>query len=758
MAEHNIPILTHSELEEFDEKYPDDACTIGIMDFLESENDEIESIISAPTFVLNENAPLLTLEKCKGELMLHQSAAIWMLNQLESSIDLEFRDHVGNLTTMRTNRYKLHSPIGSGKTKTAIGLIIFSNRPKIKPIYFSSKTSLGWCLQERIFDADTIIWPTVVVARSSIYSHWHEQITEFSYLRVYSVGDSKSLIAFVKAATENLAWLNANYDVVIVDYKTISGKTDVITNKCAAIFDVNIKKSKQIVPLMFNALSGRCFARIIYDDSEFHMKAAVFENAISCIYLSATHSYGRLRGASKFWLVKEESFENSLEYQSYTFDANTFTPIITVSFNQTFLNDSGNLGIPEVCSGIEVAEIKMKNMMPPEPEVWLCPVVNDESKTIDIISCLCDDAKIMESVNNLAVTSFASVIKRLMADRFSVYEEAMKIVSHWSTFDLDSIDSLPKPPEGSSFTINNLLRCEPIQFAWRDLANRISELISDQQKVIDNERLVLDRVKESLSDKDCGVCLESLKGSASAIMMCCNKILHIRCILKWSASKCPFCRVKFGPTSKDTFVPMHHDTDFSEFVGAKTSADGMGAVLKNPMANDIEELTKISVLHTILLGRFSEIKKTQIRLKRLGVIIYDPYIEAKCEDKLEQLKILIYSSADDTLKKIEAKIPIEHAHLTSSASSTAAKIRRFRSSQEPTSILANTWTDAAGIDFKTATDVVIMNYISACSVVQQMIARLLRMGRTSRPRIWLIAYQNECDSWLNTHCEPLHNT
>jgi hypothetical protein len=200
---------------------------------------------------------------------------------------------------------------------------------------------------------------------------------------------------------------------------------------------------------------------------------------------------------------------------------------------------------------------------------------------------------------------------------------------------------------------------------------------------------------------------------------------------------------------------MHHETDFSDFVDAKTSADGMGAILKNHTSNDIEELTKMSVLHTILLGRFSEIKKTQIRLKRLDTIIYDSYVEAKCENNMEQLKILIYSSADDTLKKIEAKIPIEHSHLTQSASSTAAKIKRFRSSPVPTAILANSWTDAAGIDFKTATDVVIMNYISVSSVVQQMIARLLRMGRKSRPRIWLIAFQNECDSWLKSHCEPL---
>jgi hypothetical protein len=724
-------------------------------------------------FIIDSDAPVVTLpvrdtvtrKSCRGEPMRHQASAIWLLNELENADELKFVGDYCLSTVVKTNRYKLKMPMASGKTKTAIGLIIHSPRPKIKPIYYFNSSSDRWFLQERVFAENTIIWPTVVIARSSIYSQWQDQIAEFSTLRVLPVGDSKTLIAFVRMANENIAMLNANYDIILMDYKSISGKTDAITDKCAALFDINTKKQKHLVPLAINALSRRCFARVIYDDSEFHIKAAAFENAISCIYLSATHQYGTLRGASRLHLrdTDANTFENALEYPSYTFDSETFDGMITVSITPEFLKDSIDLGIststiPSDDSLTQIADaaksLMYSSMMPSEPEVWICPIVNSESKVIDVIGCLCDDAKIMESVNSLTVTSFAEVIKTLMAGRYEIYKAAMRIVNHYSGLDMNALASLPKPPEGLSFTVDNLRRCEPIMFAWRDLPNRIAEVIASEQKVIDNERKVLERVKSHLEDTDCGICLESVKDDASGIMLCCNKILHIKCILRCSGRRCAFCRAPYGISSKETFVPMHHETDWTAFTEAKTLSLGMEAVLHQP-TTDTVELTKLSVLRAIALGRFAEIKRERVRLKKLGTIIYDSTVEAKTEDRMERLKILIYSSADDTLKKIEADMPIHHAHLTASAAVTSKKIRAFRSSVVPSAILANSWRDAAGIDFKTATDVVIMNYVDADSVVQQMVGRLQRMGRTTRARIWLIAFNNECQSWQTTHCEAM---
>lgn len=762
------------ENEDDDEQKTGLLSRTDIMDFWVGNIPKWRESRQKKHFIIDSDAPVATLpmrdapgkKSCRGEPMRHQAASIWMLSELENSSELKFTGDYGLSTVVKTNRYKLKAPMASGKTKTAIGLIIHSPRPLVKPIYYFDSSADRWFLQERIFAPETIIWPTVVIARSSIYSQWQDQIAEFSTLRVLSVGDSKTLIAFVKMATENLIWLNANYDVILMDYKTISGKTEAITDKCAALFDINTKKQKHLVPLAINTLSRKCFARVIYDDSEFHIKAAAFENAISCIYLSATHQYGALRGASRLHLRDSDapSFENALEFPSYTFDADTFDSMLTISIDSEFLKDSIDLGISEasgnaalphaVTTGDAVIPTVYHSMMPSEPEVWICPIVNSESKVIDVIGCLCNDAKIMENVNSLTVTSFAEVIKTLMAGRYEIYKAAMHIVNYYSGFDLTALSGLPKPPEGLSFTVDNLKRCDPIMFAWRDLPNRITELIASESRVIDNERKVLERVKSHLDDTDCGICLESIKEDASGIMLCCNKVLHIKCILHCGGKRCAFCRVPYGASSKETFVPMHHETDFSAFTEAKTLSLGMEAVLKEPTTS-VTELTKLSVLKMIATGRFAEIKRDRVRLKKQGMIIYDPTVEAKCEDRMEQFKILIYSSADDTLKKIETDMPIHHAHLTASAAATSKKIRAFRTSMVPSAILANSWRDAAGIDFKTATDVVIMNYVDAEAVVQQMVGRLQRIGRTTRARIWLIAFNNECESWQSTHCEMI---
>lgn len=766
MAESKLP-MPQSEDDEFDESVPLKNSPI---DFLDKSRE------NTCTFVLDADAPVAAPGRaCRGELMRHQGACIWLLNELEKTAILRIPLGFDHVALIKSNRYKVKSPMGSGKTKLAIGLILCSPRPAIKPVYLTSVESETWYQQERIFPTESIIWPTVIAVRSSIFSQWIDQIAEFSTLRVLPVSDSRSLNAFVSEAMRDLTRLNANYDVIVIDYKTISGKTDVITKDLTGIFDVNTKKQKHTVPLIMNSLSRRCFARIIYDDSEYHMHSAVFENAMSCIYLSAKHDYRSKTGASKFHLLKADGmlqygFKESLEHSSYSFDPDTFRSMVTIEVSQSFVTESMNLGISDVSfeelqlAAEQAADkdqpVKAKvRMMPPEPEVWLCPVVNMESKVIDIISCLCDDAKIMEGINNLTTTSFAEIIKTCMAGRFDIYRSALRILDYYENMDRSFIDNLPKPPEGSSFTIENLKKCEPIVYAWRDINNRISDLVTEQRKIVDEEHKLLERIQNNLAGSECPICLDNLSESACGIMRCCNQVMHIRCLMHVIQHRCAYCRAPYGKTATDTFVPMRHGTDYSDFAEAKTLSDGMAAIIDQPAvatsANAPAELTKLSVLYDIVSGRWSELERHQIALRKRDAIIYDKNSDAKTEDRPEKLKILIYSSADDTIKKIEVDMPIQHAHLTGSASATFAKIKRFRNAEIATAILANSWKDAAGIDFKTATDVIIMNYVDATSVVQQMVGRVQRMGRIGRARIWLIAYNNECKLWLNNHCEPL---
>jgi hypothetical protein len=207
---------------------------------------------------------------------------------------------------------------------------------------------------------------------------------------------------------------------------------------------------------------------------------------------------------------------------------------------------------------------------------------------------------------------------------------------------------------------------------------------------------------------------------------------------------------------------MHHDSMLTSFTDAKTTQDGVEAALAAVdvsappgAAEERKELTKLSVLKDIVLGQFVRIQREQVKLKKMGAIMYDSAIVAPTVDDPNKLKVLVYCSADETIKVIEDSMPIHSAHLTGSSMATFKKLREFCEAPTAQAIIANSWRDAAGIDFKTATDVVIINYVDMASVVQQMVARLLRMGRTTRPRIWLLAYNNEKDMWMRTHCEAV---
>jgi hypothetical protein len=688
---------------------------------------------------------------CKGELMPHQSKVVWALSELENMDTIEFyQSEYASSNIIATNRYKLTLPQGTGKTRTAIGLIIKSPVPRMRPIYFRS----GTIMQERRFSQSAMIRPTIIVMRSSVYGQWLDEIREFSTLRVYEVHDTRTLTSLTKMVASQLTKLNETIDVILINYKTVTGNLDGPLSTCADVYSANKQRSKNMHTVLMNVFSRKCLARIIYDDPEFYMKASPFENALSCIYMSATHKYG---STAVHYTVGEQTLECLLEYPQYTFSQPIFAQMVEVTAEASFLNESISMGLQDYVPPVrapedeEAAVVHMpKSMMPAEPEVYICTVESKESKTIDIIATLCDDVKIMESVNSLTVTSFGEVIKTLMAERYEVYKNALDIISHYEHMDIKALSELPKPPEGTSFTKDNLLRRDPIEYSYRDLGNRIAEVIKDARKMVDTELKVMDRVKSHLSDEDCCICLEELKLSPAAIMTCCNSIIHLKCALNCPARRCHICRTAYKARGEETFAVMHHDTDFSAFAGATSTKDVLNALEVKVASDTPVEMTKLSILNDILGYKFSSLPMLRVKLNKFDSLVYDSTIEAKCEADSQKIKALIYCSADETLANIEASLTIDHARLSASSKKTYERIKHFRSTDKPTALLANAWRDAAGIDFKTATDVIIINYVEQPAIVQQMMARVLRMGRVSRPRIWLISYSNERERWLSS--------
>lgn len=675
-----------------------------------------------------------------GELMLHQSKFVKASIDIESAQFVKINTDENHTLTTSTNRHIIELEMGAGKTTIAIGIILKSPKPPMKQVYFVEN---GNILQERFFNENRAITPTIIVVRHSVYSQWLDDLmVEFKKERIFEITNSRSTNRFINMVHDDLDNFNSNYDVVLMNYKSISGKVDDVLKRCDALFSLNENRNKRIHTLTLNALSRHYIRRIIYDDWDminFHWSP--MENAGSCIYMSATCNYSKISHVNA--MSGDITLDRQIEFATYAFNRRTFRNIITIRADRKFLDESIELGL--VSQG-------NKNMMPGEPEVYICHINNRESAAINIIDTLCDDQKIMEGINSLAVTSLADTIQSLLAERFEPYQKAITILAHYETMNIEQlVETCPPPPPGTQFTIHDIMNCMPIEYAYRNIVDRVNTVVANSREIVANEIQMIDRVKSHLIHNSCPICMEEIKTEVAGIMKCCNGIIHATCALRCRSQSCPFCRAPYGRTAKDTFAILHHTADFSALTTA-VSDSAMLDILTAEVKEEVE-ITKLSVLAKLLHYDFANVDMERVYLRHFSSLVYDSKSDEKCNTNPDRMKTLIYCSANDTLHIIESELAnnVDYKRLTASSAATHKKIMHFRSSTKPTALLANAWGDAAGIDFKMATDIVIINYIESPATVQQMLGRLLRMGGNKRARVCLISFTNERYKWLQQY-------
>jgi hypothetical protein len=250
--------------------------------------------------------------------------------------------------------------------------------------------------------------------------------------------------------------------------------------------------------------------------------------------------------------------------------------------------------------------------------------------------------------------------------------------------------------------------------------------------------------------------MEEIKTEVAGIMKCCNGVIHASCALhcqngqNGQNGECPFCRTPYKRTATETFAILHHATDFSVLTTAKSESDMLDIITSK---SNVEEVTKITVLKKLLKYDFENVDMERVYLRPFNSLVYERKSDEKCNGESAKMKALIYCSANDTLHVIEAELDafVDYGSLTASSTATHKKIMHFRSTKTATSLLANSWGDAAGIDFKMATDIMIINYIESQATVQQMLGRLLRIGGNKRARVCLISFTNERYKWLQQY-------
>lgn len=685
--------------------------------------------------VIDRDSPNLDkpLDNCKGELMDHQNRVI------RAVIDTERADHIiandgFNDIIIRTNHLRIEMKMGSGKTELAIGIVLAERRPIKKPVYS--------CVQNipttTVFNDDRVIDPTFIVVHHSIYFQWADRIDKFSNLRTFRICDSRSLVKFTKMIHDDLSLFNSSYDIVLVNTKTVAGNVSYALHKCEYILSQAVNKSRRIYSVLFNMLANFYIRRIIYDDWDMLGLGIVpIERAGSCIRMSATKKTCGSNNINPF--INKDNFHSYLHAPCYAFcDKIAIGKIPCINVEDNYLRESIELGLPS--SHI--------NMMPAVPEVYIYTIKNAENAAINIISELSTDEKILESVNSLSNTSPCHIIKSLFKDKYHEYTAAQKIIAHYAAIDLNELAKLPEPPEGSSFQRADIEKCSPIKYKYRAIVDRINECVADANEIIKRETIILDRIRDSIKKNCCGICLDDIDNSPAAIMLCCSNIMHVKCVLMCRNKRCPYCRETYGRTFDDTFVCLHHDTDIQSLLNTSINE---GMETDDGYFCNQTKITKMSIAREIIMGMQPSVDKTPIQLMPLQSIIFDEKSAAKCVDGPR--KVLIYCSADETIDKISSSITgsIDHSKLTASSTSTYDKIKHFRDATVDTAILANSWTDAAGIDFNMASDTIVFNYFKSPQIINQMWGRTLRMGQKYRSRIHIIAYENEKTQWFDNY-------
>jgi hypothetical protein len=248
--------------------------------------------------------------------------------------------------------------------------------------------------------------------------------------------------------------------------------------------------------------------------------------------------------------------------------------------------------------------------------------------------------------------------------------------------------------------------------------------------------------------------MEEIQKEPSAIMFCCNAIIHVRCALSFRMNKCPSCRSPYKKTFNETFVCLHHTNSITEVLDEMKS----DSIIKwNPLdiANtvNIVKITKFTILRDILLRNKLTALQTDIDLKDFKSLSFDRNSDVKCAPDDVPIKALISCSSDDTIDCTQTILGefMEVSILTNSSSLTGKKLDAFKKSEKPAAVLTNFYKNAAGLDLSYVNTVIFINIIEHDYIMQQMIGRVLRITQKYRPIIYLIAFDNEADLWLKKY-------
>lgn len=693
--------------------------------------------------VISEDFPDLQIKNgLKCDLFKHQSKIAKCAIDMENAITyMSQRSKV----THKIGRYIIKIPMGSGKTRTAIAIINESPRPAIRPIWITNTHNMTkMCVS---FKTDKVIDPTFVFVQPLVMAQWIREIADNTRLRAFVVKNSKTTNLLLHDIFTNLREFNSQWDVVLVSCKKITGDVSNVLNKSKYIFHNNNKKTKYIHDIILNCLTGHYIRRAIYDDWDLlGIRNSLIGNFGICVYLSATSKYYIKR-------YNEQSFSHSISrynsMQTYYMTICNMNPLPTIKIFPEFLYQSLSLS--------DTSDHAQK-MMPEEPLVMICQIKTPHDDAMAVLDMMTSDENIIENINNMSVKSVGGAIISIMDGKHSEYCKSVNITNKYTQEYVESLLTLPEDP--CSISEENLLRIiedmEEIKYSYSNIGVLIESVVNKAKEFIKASNILMSRVLDRLVENTCPICFEeATSNKVYVIMRCCSRIMHSRCvILHNNLRRCPVCRTLFSDVRGNPFTVISGTMDMKTVIVPNNSpSEPMIDLTKLPDTCSAY-VTKHEVICDIIAQNYDNIQfnKATINNHR-NHFIFSPREMSEntnlVQENAHPIKALIYCSSDSTIKQIKNRLEsfINTEILTGRVSNSTRLLREFRTSDDSMCIISNTWRNAGGIDFKAATDIIVVNYVDSDYDLVQMMARGIRIGRRGVLRIWILAYINELFRW-----------
>jgi hypothetical protein len=736
-------------------------------------------------------------------LMHHQIQMVHALLQLEEKRTVRLR---GVASSARGSNFEpnvksdscfLSAPVGSGKTAVILALLSCRKWPKqvTKTGIFYDR---GIATPYECRYAGYCLGPSIIWTMPSVFEQWLEEAEKFTTLRVYKLINVASLREF---ETMCISGEICQYDVIVAKNNYISVDSKLVADQDSSFGD------NSLIHRSIMSLVGRIvdYARVFfpwsiyddYDSSHPPADAAIVPTLYS-VFVSSTcrnMSRGRNRSAqAQGHPIGHMMPKKVINMTGAELDA-AIKAACRLKFSGAGPDDWSSQYFNVTC---DLDYIK-KCINVPAPITVVYTLGRKDDWALSAIAGLGPDIALMlnAGANGTAATALGlleknvvlgpgSFLKKLLASRYDEYTKIMVTLGRVQAVIAERERGTEERERGteerergteerergteerergteereqasrSSKLADNMPPEEYIKKVKAGTASHLSvgnfaALVAEEARLVAQRQSclqILDRFKANIAEKECPICCNSLTDATILLTRCCTLPLCVPCGDKCRSDtqgRCPQCRAAIAFPSG--FIYIGPGVDIAALESAATKTEEPSAVV-----NDIPASSpKISLIAQIISDKIDK----DVPRREVSAAIINREYGFYCKEDLivkgaatSPKKVLIFSHFDEVWPDISKHLAETCAgarlyKLSGSPAQLADALRSFKAAQAPAVLFIQSMEFCAGLNIQEATDVIFMHHYSEKAIMQQVLGRVLRMGRVFSVRVHMLNYKNE---------------